>query len=535
MRTTLCKIIILFILSAFLCCAGAEKEDQRLSEIARILDTHPRQALAALDSIDSSLLREEDYAFYALLKTQAEYKCYIFPQTDSLIRVATSFYGDKKRSLRAAMSWYSLGCVYSEWEDDAQAVEAYLKAKPLFPDTLNRYYVLCNQNLGIHFLNRRMYTQSLQALAECRRGAQQIKDSATVAFADYHSALNYLYRSDYAEAERLLQRVLGNPKASALTNNTIYLQLAKIELYKNKDCTKARYYLHLNEIGTRDSTTLGANYSLRGDICCELQQPDSAYYWYRRSLSCQSELFTDCWNYHQLSELAPVLGLTDSVPSYVSRYTLLADSIREVERQSELSAAYSQHQIEEHRKAISRKTARIVLTVVALTVLSALLLGFGLLLRDRNRKNQYLKLQEELRQSRRQSLSIPEEDVSELRRRKLDICCRIFRNTPSARLLFGHSASNASLSASERATILKDVNDSFVDIMLDVKNEVPQVSEQELMLCAFNALHCPPQIVADCLILSPTTLRTRKYRLKEKLPKELFELFFEDNSSETNN
>ncbi|MBR4433161.1 MAG: hypothetical protein IK011_00355 [Bacteroidaceae bacterium] len=512
-----------------------------LQRAEALLDSDPSAARAVLDSLNlqSSIfnLPSKDAALYALLRTQAEYKCYITPETDSLIRIATDYYGTPRRkNFHAALAWYTLGCVYSDWHDDAAAVEAYLTAKPLFPDTLSRYYILCNQNLGIHYLNRRMYRQSLAALTACRSGAERIGDSATVAFADYHAALGHLYRQEYTQAQALLERVQANPKATALAQNTVWLQLAKIALYQHKDCTRARYYLHLNEAGEPDSTTLGANYSLRGDICCELQQPDSAYYWYRRSLACQSELFTECWNYHQLAELAPRLGLTDSVPSYVRRYTLLADSVRYVERQSEVSEAYSRQQVEESRRALTRHNVRILLIVIALALFSALLAGIGFLLRDRRRKTQYLCLQEELQQNRRESLNIPEEDQAELRRRKLDICCRMFRRTPSARLLLGRTATkNApSFSAAERTQILSDITTSFIDIMLDVKNEVPQISEQELLLCAFNALRSPSQAIAECLILSPTTLRTRKFRLKEKLPAELFELFFEETPSNTN-
>ena len=512
-----------------------------LQRAEALLDSDPHAACAVLDSLNlpSSIfnLPSKDAALYALLRTQAEYKCYITPETDSLIRIATDYYGTPRRkNFHAALAWYTLGCVYSDWHDDASAVEAYLTAKPLFPDTLNRYYILCNQNLGIHYLGRRMYRQSLAALTACRSGAERIGDSATVAFADYHAALGHLYRQEYTQAQALLERVQANPKATALAQNTVWLQLAKIALYQHKDCTRARYYLHLNEAGEPDSTVLGANYSLRGDICCELQQPDSAYYWYRRSLACQSELFTECWNYHQLAELAPRLGLTDSVPSYVRRYTLLADSVRYVERQSEVSEAYSRQQVEESRRALTRHNVRILLIVIALALFSALLAGIGFLLRDRRRKTQYLRLQEELQQNRRESLNIPEEDQAELRRRKLDICCRMFRRTPSARLLLGRTATTNALSfsAAERTQILSDITTSFIDIMLDVKNEVPQISEQELLLCAFNALRSPSQAVAECLILSPTTLRTRKFRLKEKLPAELFELFFEETPSNIN-
>ncbi|MCR5138643.1 MAG: hypothetical protein K6B45_00555 [Bacteroidaceae bacterium] len=551
------QLILFVVLSALFGCNGQQAVNPLLAQAESLLTDDPRAALALLDSIaypqpflkgkgaasgsnQSPLLQEGkgEAALYALLRTQAEYKCYITPETDSLIRIATDYYGTPRRkNYHAALAWYTLGCVYSDWHDDAAAVEAYLTAKPLFPDTLNRYYILCNQNLGIHYLNRRMYRQSLVALTACRSGAERIGDSATVAFADYHAALAHLYRQEYTQAQALLERVQANPKATALAQNTVWLQLAKIALYQHKDCTRARYYLHLNEAGEPDSTTLGANYSLRGDICCELQQPDSAYYWYRRSLACQSELFTECWNYHQLAELAPRLGLTDSVPAYVRRYTLLADSVRYVERQSEVSEAYSRQQVEESRRALTRHNVRILLIVIALALFSALLAGIGFLLRDRRRKTQYLRLQEELQQNRRESLNIPEEDQAELRRRKLDICCRMFRRTPSARLLLGRTATTntaLSFSAAERTQILSDITTSFIDIMLDVKNEVPQISEQELLLCAFSALRSPSQAVAECLILSPTTLRTRKFRLKEKLPAELFELFFEETPSNIN-
>ena len=127
MRSALHRILFLLLLPALFSCAGTDSRDHTLSEIAQILESNPGEALSRLKGIDSSSLKEErDLAYYALLRTQAEYKCYITPQTDSLIRIATAYYGEKKKSLQAAMSWYSLGCVYSEWQDDARAVDAYL-------------------------------------------------------------------------------------------------------------------------------------------------------------------------------------------------------------------------------------------------------------------------------------------------------------------------------------------------------------------------------------------------------------------------
>ena len=99
-------------------------------------------------------------ALYAILRTQADYKCYVLLTTDTLIRYATGYYNRNRKSYRTAMAWCSLGCVYTELEHDA-AVDAYLQAQILFPDTTVRYYRLCYDKLGRHYLNRNMPDEAL--------------------------------------------------------------------------------------------------------------------------------------------------------------------------------------------------------------------------------------------------------------------------------------------------------------------------------------------------------------------------------------
>ncbi|MBO7499346.1 MAG: hypothetical protein J6T64_09210, partial [Bacteroidaceae bacterium] len=150
-----------------------------LQTAEELLETNPRKALALLDSIASSrppkgkgvangapLLQEGkgEAALYAILRTQADYKCFVPLTSDSLIRVATDYYGRPRRPHHhAALAWYSLGCVRAEQGDDIGAVEAFLTAQPLFPDTTSRYYALCCQNLGHHYANRGMFDDALAA------------------------------------------------------------------------------------------------------------------------------------------------------------------------------------------------------------------------------------------------------------------------------------------------------------------------------------------------------------------------------------
>ena len=152
MRT---RVVMCFLLLAALCvgCSGRGSMRQ-LERLEAQIDSVPELVREALDSIPSASLRGEARALYAILRTQADYKCYEPLTSDSLIRYATNYYSKSRKSYRAAMAWYSLGCVYTELKNDAAAVEAYLQAQSLFPDTTERYHRLCYQNLGQHYLKK---------------------------------------------------------------------------------------------------------------------------------------------------------------------------------------------------------------------------------------------------------------------------------------------------------------------------------------------------------------------------------------------
>ena len=89
------------------------------------------------------------------------------------------------------MAWYTLGCAYDDMHRTEDAFAAYLKAKKLFPTTANRYYSLCEQNIGKCYLGRNMnngtYTLTAEQIADIVRDirttfgdvAHDIKKSST--------------------------------------------------------------------------------------------------------------------------------------------------------------------------------------------------------------------------------------------------------------------------------------------------------------------------------------------------------------------
>ena len=147
-------VIYAILLTTLFCMGcGGHGHMRQLERLEAKLDTAPEVVRLALDSIPLGELNGEARALYAILRTQADYKCYVPLATDTLIRYATDYYNRNRKNYRAAMAWYSLGCVYTELKHDAAAVDAYLQVQSLFPDTTVLYYQLCYQNLGQHYIS----------------------------------------------------------------------------------------------------------------------------------------------------------------------------------------------------------------------------------------------------------------------------------------------------------------------------------------------------------------------------------------------
>ena len=100
------RTVIYSLLLVTLCMGcGGHGRMRQLERLKEQLDTAPDVVRLALDSIPLASLSDEEQALYAILRTQADYKCYVPLTTDSLIRYATGYYNRNRKSYRTAMAW----------------------------------------------------------------------------------------------------------------------------------------------------------------------------------------------------------------------------------------------------------------------------------------------------------------------------------------------------------------------------------------------------------------------------------------------
>ncbi len=530
---------ILLALSVSSCRPDAAVHDA-LVRAEALMESDPHAARAILDSIASpnpplkgrasestslpSFRRGKgEAALYALLRTQADYKCRVRLTSDSLPLIATNYYGTRRKTQHAALAQYYLGCAYKDMHRDLDAIDALLRATTLFPDTTNKYFAYSLFELGKLYMNHQMNDEAISTFGRYRFSEICKADSLNIGYADLYMGISYLYKGENNLADSLFHLAIHNTQLPTSSRFNTYFQLAKLYFYEWHMADESYDFInrYISYFGENEVAVL-----LKGDILSAVHQPDSAEDFYKRTLQQSTDLYARCTAYKGLLKTTSQLNKPDSIQSYVDQYTQLLDSIYAINRQEEIAEIQNNHVIELHDQQLKARHARFMFWMGILVV--ALLSGTAItfLLIDRKRKKRYLQAQEELRQANVEVLraQVDEQpaDLDALYRKKLAACQNLFRRTPSARLLL---VPPTSLTAAQRQTLMDDLTRSFVDVMLDVKNASNAVNDQELMYCILSSLQCSTAQMAELLNTTESTLRSRKARLKEKMSDSLHSLF----------
>ncbi|MBO7050079.1 MAG: hypothetical protein J6W42_05640 [Bacteroidaceae bacterium] len=299
--------------------------DSRLSKVEQLMDSDLLTADSLIYSMDVPTGKRNS-ALYAMLKTQIDYKMYRDITNDSLIRIATDYYGTKYKDYHAAMSWYSLGCVSGLNGLDSTAVDAYLKAMRLFNDTLVRYYALCEQNIAHIYVEHDLADEAMQMIKACHINAERLKDSAAIAFCEYNIANFLLYREQFDEAQTMFLELKDSKWLSDDSKDIPLIQLSKISQFKDGNYNQSIEYIDSFLSRNQHNVSNGAAYSVKADAYYGLNQMDSAQLYYHLSLTETTDPNTFCNTYRRLSEIQTVKGNKDSAAYYIKQANLWMDS-----------------------------------------------------------------------------------------------------------------------------------------------------------------------------------------------------------------
>jgi len=500
-----------------------------LARAEAVMEENPREARQILDSITThySLITnhsKKDLAHYAWLKTQADYKCYVPMRSDSLARIATDYYGTPRRkNYHAAMAWYTLGCVYTDQSTRGQATaeqafDAYLKAKPLFPDPTNRYYALCCQNLGRCYRERTLYRDAIREYEASKRSSLARNDSAQVARCDYNIGLCHLASEEYEAADSCFRQVQLNPHAQADLRIISLLDGAKIEYYYHHDTVAAIGKLHAYIDHLSPRYAVGAAYYLLGTIYDEQGQADSAAYYYDRSLQGSNGLYS-LYNLDRNELLLYLRQQGDSV--HVERFrqfVKVTDSLYSSRNRTQLTSIEN-----DHRHTLETEhTQRHHLITIAILLILFLTVLLLLINRQRHMYGQYIKVCDDLRAAQQRE---EQANVKADFRTTLKVAVRQFTAGPTGQLIT-RMRDGQDITSAERLAFCRDLNACFAAVFARLRQEGLTFNNKEQLIIAAYAIGLNSEESEVLLHIKDGTIRVYKKRVRDSLPTDIRDILF---------
>lgn len=531
-------IIGLFLL--FFSSCTPQKESQVLLCADSLMVAYPDSALTLLENVSSpQKLSRADRALYALLLTQARHKNYIALDDDSLIKTAIDYYGDTKKSLRAAQAYYYWGTTYKDKGNSFFAVEQYLKAIQLMPDE-NAFLAMIYDNLAecyeeedLYDVARESYQKSYQILYRDKNVYYPLRGIAHIFLLQNQldSALCYFHK-----AFEGLSITQDSGRISVLYNDfaTVYLE--------------KKQYIQANEYASKvimmpNSKDLNGAYHLKGWAMLNLNQIDSARYYFNK-INGEQGIYRRATCCNGLCQVEKKAGNWEAAVRYSDAYKVLYDSIQGLSKSEELDKLMDNHQLERYKRELSDRQQIIIGALFVSFLFLTLTVSLLFVWNDARRKKRYIVLQQELVQKRVDAMILINEGVTEseeehnnrmteLREQQLMLCISIFETTEGYKKLQTMEKATVKQLRTMRTLKLEinmTIRKIFIDVMANLRECYPSLTYDDLFYCVLSLLRCSRTVVIELMDASSDALKTRKSRIKSKMDPNLFEyIFMSDN------
>lgn len=516
-------------------CSSSVKSPLLLSADS-LMEIYPDSALSILESISSpQKLPCADRALYALLLTQARHKNYIALGDDSLIKTAVEYYGDKKKSVRAAKAHYYWGATYGEKGYTSFAVDEYLTAIRLMP-VRDEFLAMIYDNLADCYEKDELDNVAMEAY---RAAYQILKGKSGQIYPMRGIARMFLLQNRKDSAlfyyQQALDCALADKDSSLI--GALYHDFAMVYNEK-KDYILANQYVS-KAIMIQGEGAVNACLS-KAQIMLNLNQLDSASYFYNKNMS-QLDIYGKAVCYDGMYQIAKKKGEWKVATENMDIYKVLYDSIQIMTDNEELNRFMDKHQLEEHKRLLSEHAKTLVFTLVAVFFFLMIICVFCFMWNDRKRKKYYIALQHELTQKRVDTMLLKDEEVSESNKEHIDkkrselteqqiqLCVSVLKTTDCYdQLETLEKATPKQLLAmrSLRKDIRSTISNAFVDVMVNLKERYPTLTGDDVFYCVLSLLYCSKTVMMELMDATSDALKTRKNRIKNKVDAQLFERVF---------
>lgn len=369
-------LVNILILIAFCACTVSTDYTSALKHAEDCMNDQPENALTALQNIPyPEQLSNQQYALWCLLITQAQDKCYITHDTDSLINIAVRYFDKGDNSYRKAQAYYCQGRVYTDMLLFDKAIVSYLKAEEFLQEgTDYKLYASISNQLGDLYRKNTLYEKSLPC---------------------YKKANFYYKLVGYLKGEAFTLRDIGIVyECLGQLDSSVYYLNQSLELAKEKGwiglnisvlkCLGSTYtsmslypiaidYINQALNVGHGTSNLYSSYLSLAQLYNKMGQRDSALF-YLNKVMHSSDINLRCQSYRELSILSFQKNDYRSTVEYNERYLILRDSVEHIfqsQKLAEVEALYNFEKLtnDKNRLLLLKKNNEIIFLLVFVILL----------------------------------------------------------------------------------------------------------------------------------------------------------------------
>ena len=529
------SIIALFV--SFSC----SKVEDNLNMAEELLSTRPDSALAILETMSpySSLNQAEQARCGKLIAFAALYQKRSFA-LNTLLDESIKYYQSTNDTSNLC-ECYQLAAFRSRWRGNRDSAVFYTsKAIELIPceksDALSNLYL----RISGYYSEPVAKKDYNKAIIFAQKAAEAAETDGILSLAYQNMAFCYSFvgkrDSALAYSYKSIETALSSNERPAdfptYVTNYANLDGADFDLSKNmleslpKSYNVAKYitlgYMYLNKRNL-DSASIYLNKA--SDI-------------YKQN---SNKLSINTGN--NLSTLKTCLDFALHKPIFSSLNVTANDSINRVSQmQQALNEEITENNILLNRHLFLLQIGRQRLIIVLICILSVAVITF--FIHDKKRKQKYIKLQKQLNNSRVQqilkeaeqednAISTPNEERLAILQKRVEICIESFKHSEWMKRIqimeIQDSTHSQYLSIADRQKLNTALLESFTEFVIDLKSYGTNLTIDDIMLCLLNLLHIKNSTISLCTSNTESHIRTRKSRLKGKLPVEIFDFIFNTN------
>ena len=527
-------ILICLCLALLVSCRDGSKNDLALLHEASLHTAQPDSVLNLLGQITRpNRLREKAQADYALLYTEALNKQNRIGTNDSLIKIAIGYYSKQAPGIPLAKSYFLLGRICQQQGNDILALETDLQALAALPSqTPDRIRMLVNYDLGRLYHKTGFYQEALLHYREMQHYVDAHPDTLDSYTVAYSMGNVFMMLNQYDSAYHYYQGAITLARQLKKKSYERYI-LRQLHLHARFTGNQEQANAYLRKI----VNAYEDDFYNKAWLFKEEGNKDSASFYFLKAtrdprISARTMAFYNLFQLHRKER-------PDLACAYVDSFHIYKDSLyalRQTDKIEKLTAQYLQQMNRQKAEADRRENAIYLWGGIGITLLLCVIV---IILFVKHRERRYLLLEKQLAASKLESLKeyvaiqakqAPDKwehfyhQVEQIEIREL---IQKFQATVWHKRINALQREDAlPFSPKERKLLTKDITTIFSLYVTQLQTEIPNIKSIDIVFCLLSLMGYGLSTIASCLGTNEHNLSTHKYRLKQKLEKRTFDIFF---------